>query len=1649
MTATLYLKNIAFRLLLWILLPFTAFGQLTDTTRVAIHDLGTQYEIENGYLGVRLPKASLFNANSPDYVPAPIRAVVYRDGTLSSGFQNYLSSPTPALTMSVLILYQTTDSCAVKVSYTFEKPDLVIDSIIEPGGPGYYNVTFRMVKGEKVCCITEESDYEISYDLKASTGLSPDKGRYIGHHANTVADGYNIWGNVYVKNDTVGYQATVDLGFNQRKEYPLTSRWNPFAVNSGWHWQLYNSAAPATANTFGVFDGHTSQLLGVEASGVGVYTEPAALQDLHATSDTSGNCHIAWLTEGELWYKKVDSTGAWTAEVQVATGLVNPFVFSYGNTVNILAFDPLAQAGDQIILMKKIGNGAFQYDTLGLDATVDEPFLYGASDGVHDFILFEGIHNGQGGFQLYSANFNSASFSWADRLANGSSFRESNRPDMKRTPEGHILVVFTENVSYQSYNLIFHGTTTFTNIPMLPFSTSAVTFGMNVDTRTGDFFWVNNFGDLKYVDMDEASVLQTYSTPVGAAVQHGAFHLPNRRSIATDADTNALVYHEGFYYFFDFGTKTWSWLNNAAWDAISPASIYYNPTAGKYYIVGKYQGKLARFSYVAGGNPILVESFSATERKTTGIKSVHKRVAPTGHYFPDIRFEWCIYAGKKGTDLPAANVVQPIALAMNRISGLATRLSAYENDPLVFNPSFENGGLYITPAEMQAIIQNVKTDPAFYNQMVAIDPQFKDVLDAWKDSSPAMTTQLYNKITAYSTGLKDALANGDGIYSFYYLYTTAANLMRRYTDQMSALMADTKLTPTQRDSLKKTAALFARILWDDDFVPLFVEHGLSLGNPNQVQVYTIQRGFFALILHNDPEFTARALEVPSLLEQILSTQLNSQGVSSASPHYLQPTMDLVAFTGLQMRNAGIEDIFETNDTLRLFSDFILHLLTPPSVRFSNNRKFVCFGDGTEESAAIFGLMGTGFATIDLFLSKRLMYAYRHGPTRGSDYGYVTMAVNQNIPDTSFLNLESAHFPGYLSGFRAGVGTDHETSTMFINGDWYSDHRNDDRGAMSIYALGAPLSLNYGSFFQPSVKGAHMKSTPVLLSQFPDWNNTTWQPFELPNNTSWNTSHHDAFIAFKNSGYSAATFTRTDTWTRQVYQFTPKEQIPIIVIKDGFSNPAQDYIYNFNFVASGTVMTPNGPVTPPSPLWNENGGPTQPPAASPNIPLSAGMRRFDFTGTNWIAHPSGGIDWEVYLPSDGSNDANLSGWGHTFIPITESNEYQATNNNSFVERQSILRVKGKEGFLTLIIPYFKGQRPTALNVARNGDTLFVDATDFDFETNLNYYTFQGGGKNLLATFNSQFLSYAGASIEDGPMELEIHTDTIIARLHGPSGPRQVSLPSGGWALAHLSPDASFSMATGKWTLNHTFTDSLTNSFSGGYSEFVFVKSIKVSPKVFLQGPYNTNTFLMNDYLRSSGYLPLEEPYTDLDFPQQNSGGGETTWASVLNLTGNDAIVDWVFVELRDKNAPGTVLATRSAMVQRDGNVVDVDGVSAVDFHGMPTDEYYVAVRHRNHLGVMTAVPLSLDSLATTTVDFTTPALAVWGTNALKDIGNGLLGLFASDLDASGVVDAYDRSISWNDRTLTGYRSSDADLNGVTNEIDREIAWINRNKTEQLP
>ncbi len=175
------------------------------------------------------------------------------------------------------------------------------------------------------------------------------------------------------------------------------------------------------------------------------------------------------------------------------------------------------------------------------------------------------------------------------------------------------------------------------------------------------------------------------------------------------------------------------------------------------------------------------------------------------------------------------------------------------------------------------------------------------------------------------------------------------------------------------------------------------------------------------------------------------------------------------------------------------------------------------------------------------------------------------------------------------------------------------------------------------------------------------------------------------------------------------------------------------------------------------------------------------------------------------------------------------------------------------------------------------------------------------------------------------------------------------------------------------------------------------AISLDLKVFLQGAaLNPNTGeegLMRDDLRLGSHIPLVSPYAD---------ALESGALVIYEFEGNSAKVDWLWIELRDATDPSNVIAGRSALLQRDGQVVGVNGSSPITF-SILAGNYYVAIQHRNHLGIMTEEPLTLGA-NTNAVDFTDGSVKTFGDNAQTTFGMppGVAAMWAGDANDDGKI-----------------------------------------------
>jgi hypothetical protein len=147
-----------------------------------------------------------------------------------------------------------------------------------------------------------------------------------------------------------------------------------------------------------------------------------------------------------------------------------------------------------------------------------------------------------------------------------------------------------------------------------------------------------------------------------------------------------------------------------------------------------------------------------------------------------------------------------------------------------------------------------------------------------------------------------------------------------------------------------------------------------------------------------------------------------------------------------------------------------------------------------------------------------------------------------------------------------------------------------------------------------------------------------------------------------------------------------------------------------------------------------------------------------------------------------------------------------------------------------------------------------------------------------------------------------------------------------------------------------------------------QTVTFSGKVLLQGAYNTATGKMNNDLNALGILQasaIRQPYSAAAFGYT---GTEAVGAGFF--AAHPAIVDWVLIELRNPNAPASIVARRAAFVTQDGAIVETDGSKAqITFAGVAPGWYHVVVRHRNHLSIRTVEAVDFSSGAGS-YDFTT-------------------------------------------------------------------------------
>jgi hypothetical protein len=140
----------------------------------------------------------------------------------------------------------------------------------------------------------------------------------------------------------------------------------------------------------------------------------------------------------------------------------------------------------------------------------------------------------------------------------------------------------------------------------------------------------------------------------------------------------------------------------------------------------------------------------------------------------------------------------------------------------------------------------------------------------------------------------------------------------------------------------------------------------------------------------------------------------------------------------------------------------------------------------------------------------------------------------------------------------------------------------------------------------------------------------------------------------------------------------------------------------------------------------------------------------------------------------------------------------------------------------------------------------------------------------------------------------------------------------------------------------------------------------------------------------------------------------------------------------------------AIVDSATAVLSAAGKGLLVFPTAATGNYFIVLRHRNHVRTWSAAAQALTNGTTTmgSYDFSAGPGTAYGIGALKQEG-AVYVAWGGDVNQDGVVDFLDRNVTWNNRGLAGYLQSDCNGSNLTDATDYGLVLANRLKTEQRP
>ncbi|MCK6692451.1 MAG: DUF11 domain-containing protein, partial [Thermoanaerobaculia bacterium] len=220
---------------------------------------------------------------------------------------------------------------------------------------------------------------------------------------------------------------------------------------------------------------------------------------------------------------------------------------------------------------------------------------------------------------------------------------------------------------------------------------------------------------------------------------------------------------------------------------------------------------------------------------------------------------------------------------------------------------------------------------------------------------------------------------------------------------------------------------------------------------------------------------------------------------------------------------------------------------------------------------------------------------------------------------------------------------------------------------------------------------------------------------------------------------------------------------------------------------------------------------------------------------------------------------------------------------------------------------------------------------------------------------------------------------------------------------------------------------------------------------------------NDFFLGSFYTPAGQPYNTAPWNYNGNEGDAYDSGGDINFADAgypSTVTDWVLVSLRsDPEGTGGPICQAAALLHKDGHIEFVDDFDCCDIN--LNQSYYVVIEHRNHLIVMSHVPVPIVN-GKISYDFRVQQTYIndpFGFGVFvgqKQILPGIYAMYAGNGNQT-LTNTSDTDINFDDRTywegqngtIARYRNGDYNLNGDTNFNDRRVWELNNGRFTSVP